>query len=47
MIDPYYAEHKGEDVTLRRGLGLEIEEEDDENLFNDMGKTEETKKEEY
>lgn len=47
MIDPYYAEHKGEDVSLRRGLGLEIEEEDDENVFDDMGKTEETKKEEY
>lgn len=34
MIDPYYEEHPGEDVDLRRGLGLEIEEED-ENVFDD------------
>lgn len=46
MIDPYYAEHKGEDVELRRGLGLEVEEED-ENVFDDMGRTEEKRKEEY
>ncbi|MBE6781615.1 MAG: DUF624 domain-containing protein [Ruminococcaceae bacterium] len=34
MIDPYYAEHQGEDIELRRNLGLEIEEED-ENIFDD------------
>ncbi len=44
MIDPYYAEHPGEDIVLRRGLGLEVEE-DDENVFDDMGKTEEKREE--
>jgi hypothetical protein len=34
MIDPYYEEHPGEDIELRRGLGLDTEE-DDESLFND------------
>ncbi len=44
MIDPYYAEHPDEDVEIRRGLGLEVEEED-ENVFDDVGKTEQPKKE--
>ena len=30
MIDPYYEAHPGEDIELRRNLGLDIEEEDDE-----------------
>lgn len=34
MIDPYYEEHPGEDVDVRRGLGLDIEEED-ESVFDD------------
>ncbi len=34
MIDPYYEDHPGEDVELRRGLGLEIEEEENA-LFDD------------
>lgn len=28
MIDPYYAEHKGEDIEKRRALGLEISEDE-------------------
>ena len=35
MIDPYYEAHPGEDIELRRGLGLEISEDEEENLFND------------
>ncbi len=41
MIDPYYAEHKGEDIEKRRALGLEIPddelppEEKEDNLFID------------
>lgn len=31
MIDPYYAEHKGEDIEKRRALGLEIPEDELEN----------------
>ena len=31
MIDPYYAEHKGEDIEKRRALGLEISEDELEN----------------
>ena len=38
MIDPYYAQHPEEDKNLRRGLGLEVEE-DDESVFDDLGKT--------
>ncbi len=34
MIDPYYEEHPGEDIELRRNLGLEVEEEE-ENVFDD------------
>lgn len=34
MIDPYYAEHPDEDKEVRRNLGLEVEE-DEENLFDD------------
>lgn len=34
MIDPYYEEHPGEDVELRRNLGLEVEEEED-SVFDD------------
>lgn len=29
MLDPYYEEHKGEDIELRRNLGLEIDEEEE------------------
>lgn len=28
IIDPYYAEHKGEDIEKRRALGLEINEDE-------------------
>lgn len=28
MIDPYYAEHKGEDIEKRRALGLDIPEDE-------------------
>jgi hypothetical protein len=35
MIDPYYEAHPGEDVDLRRNLGLEIAEEEEEALFDD------------
>ncbi len=37
MLDPYYAEHKGEDIELRRSLGLEIpeDEEEEESVFDD------------
>ncbi len=41
MIDPYYAEHKGEDIEKRRALGLEISEEElegqdqEESVFTD------------
>lgn len=28
MIDPYYKEHKGEDIEKRRALGLEIDEDE-------------------
>ena len=40
IIDPYYAEHKGEDIEKRRALGLEIGEdevfeEQEESLFTD------------
>ncbi len=31
IIDPYYAEHKGEDIEKRRALGLEISEDELEN----------------
>lgn len=31
MIDPYYAEHKGEDIEKRRALGLDIPEDELEN----------------
>ena len=34
MIDPYYEEHPGEDLEARRGLGLEVEEENSA-LFDD------------
>lgn len=42
MIDPYYAEHKGEDIEKRRALGLDIpedeleNEEKEENIFTDV-----------
>lgn len=42
MIDPYYAEHKGEDIEKRRALGLDIpedeletEEEKEKSIFID------------
>ena len=41
MIDPYYAEHKGEDIEKRRALGLDIpddeleNEEKEESIFTD------------
>lgn len=40
MIDPYYAEHKGEDIEKRRALGLEIDEDEieikeEETIFSD------------
>ena len=40
MIDPYYAEHKGEDIEKRRALGLEVGDdevwdEQEESLFTD------------
>lgn len=41
MIDPYYAEHKGEDIEKRRALGLDIPEDElekddkEESLFTD------------
>lgn len=41
IIDPYYAEHKGEDIEKRLALGLEVSEdelqqgEESERLFND------------
>lgn len=41
IIDPYYAEHKGEDIEKRRALGLEIGEEElpaeekDDRVFSD------------
>lgn len=42
IIDPYYAEHKGEDIEKRRALGLEIgedelprEKEPEEKVFSD------------
>ncbi len=41
MIDPYYAEHKGEDIEKRRALGLDISddeienEEKEESIFSD------------
>lgn len=45
IIDPYYAEHPGEDIEKRKNLGLEIEEavntnqdggeEDSDNIFED------------
>jgi uncharacterized membrane protein YesL len=31
MIDPYYAEHKGEDIEKRRSLGLDISDDEFEN----------------
>lgn len=30
MIDPYYAEHPDDDIELRRDLGLEVPEDDEE-----------------
>ena len=42
MIDPYYAEHKGEDIEKRRALGLDVLEEEEadvvkeENIFTDV-----------
>lgn len=38
MIDPYYEEHPGEDVELRRDLGLEIDGEE-ESVFEDNNAT--------
>lgn len=36
MIDPYYEAHPGEDIELRRNLGLEIaEEQTEESVFDD------------
>ena len=43
MIDPYYREHKGEDIEKRRALGLEIspdelppeQPEETESIFTD------------
>ncbi len=35
MIDPYYETHPGEDIALRRSLGLEVEEDED-TLFSDI-----------
>lgn len=41
MIDPYYAEHKGEDIEKRRDLGLDISDDElgdeikEENVFTD------------
>ena len=40
MIDPYYAEHKGEDIEKRRALGLDIDEDEieikeEETIFSD------------
>lgn len=40
IIDPYYAEHKGEDIEKRRALGLEIDDDEifepqEESLFTD------------
>ena len=42
MIDPYYAEHKGEDIEKRRALGLDISEDElqneekEESVFKDV-----------
>lgn len=45
IIDPYYAEHPGEDIEKRRNLGLEIAEEepgeDDEDADGDSSDDEE------
>ena len=47
MIDPYYAEHKGEDIEKRRNLGLDIfddelgDEEQEESVFTDTGSSKE------
>lgn len=42
MIDPYYAEHKGEDIEKRKSLGLDVPEDEictdkaaDESIFSD------------
>lgn len=40
MIDPYYAEHKGEDIEKRRALGLDIDEDEieikeEDSIFSD------------
>lgn len=35
MIDPYYEEHPDDDVELRRNLGLEVLEEEEESVFED------------
>lgn len=42
IIDPYYAEHKGEDIEKRRSLGLDISEDEldvcnkpEESIFSD------------
>ena len=41
MIDPYYAEHKGEDIEKRRSLGLDISDDEfgnekiEESVFTD------------
>jgi uncharacterized membrane protein YesL len=36
MIDPYYEQHPDEDIELRRGLGLDVEEdEEEEQVFDD------------
>lgn len=46
MIDPYYKEHKGEDIEKRRALGLDIPEDelpgpDEKSVFSDSDVTKE------
>ncbi len=36
MIDPYYAEHPNDDIELRRDLGLEVPEDDEEDEENEI-----------
>lgn len=50
LIDPYYAEHPGEDKEARKNLNLETEpepvQEDDEPIFTDVGRNEKEEAEE-
>lgn len=35
MIDPYYEEHPDDDLELRRNLGLEVDETEEQSVFED------------